>query len=241
MMSLSVANVLFDFGGTLDAHGVSWRDRFHAYYRAEGLDMAPESFASKFYVADDQLVGRLPFDADLSTTVHRLASNVESELTRCGTRETKDAPRNDRGHRVAARFLAETTAVFARNRPFLEALRTRYRIGVVSNFYGNLEAVCRSAELAPLITVAVDSHRVGATKPDPAIFRVALDSLGATPETTLFVGDSLPRDREGALRVGMSFIWIASRDAQEIAVGAEGKLRDQLSVARLTDLAEILM
>ena len=62
---------------------------------------------------------------------------------------------------------------------------------VVSNFYGNLEAVCDSAGVAPLFGVMVDSHRVGGEKPDPAIFRAALDALNAAPETTLYVGDLL--------------------------------------------------
>ena len=47
----------------------------------------------------------------------------------------------------------------------------------------------------------VDSQRVGVEKPDPAIFRAALGPLGATPEKTVLVGDSLHRDREGARRM----------------------------------------
>ena len=123
----------------------------------------------------------------------------------------------DRGRRVASRFLADMSAIFARNRPVLEALSQRYRLGVVSNFYGNLEAVCGSSGLAPLFAVMTDSRAVGAEKPDPAIFRAALDALHAAPETTLFVGDSLRRDCEGARRAGMGFIWIAPKDVQAAA------------------------
>src|SRR5262249_17721356 len=47
-------------------------------------------------------------------------------------------------------------------------------------------------------------------KPDPAIFRVALDALAAAPETTVLIGDSLRRDGEGARRTGMRFIWLMS-------------------------------
>ena len=35
--------LLFDFGGTLDASGVAWKERFYAFYRDEGLDMAAEA------------------------------------------------------------------------------------------------------------------------------------------------------------------------------------------------------
>ena len=84
----------------------------------------------------------------------------------------------------------------------------------MSNFYGNLEAVCDSAGLCSFFEVLVDSHCVGAEKPDPAIFRAALEGLGATPDETVLIGNSLRRDREGARRMGMRFIWIAPPGAQ---------------------------
>ena len=55
----AIETLLFDFGGTLDSDGVAWKERFHALYRAEGLDMSAEAFAPAFYAADDALVGAL--------------------------------------------------------------------------------------------------------------------------------------------------------------------------------------
>ena len=204
-MAAATETLLFDFGGTLDADGVAWKDRFYALYREEGIDMTAEAFASAFYAADDPLVGRLPPAAGLPETVRALGANLERELGRAA---------NDRGERVVARFLSDISAIFARNRPVLEELSERYRLGVVSNFYGNLEAVCESAGLAPLFGVMTDSCRVGAEKPDPAIFRAALGALNSAPDKTIFVGDSLRRDGEGARRAGMGFIWIAPEDVQ---------------------------
>lgn len=56
-MKAPVKTLLFDFGGTLDADGVAWKERFHALYRAAGLDVTSDAFAPAFYAADDQLVG----------------------------------------------------------------------------------------------------------------------------------------------------------------------------------------
>src|SRR5580700_1102641 len=81
-MAQQIETLLFDFGGTLDADGVAWKERFHAHYRAEGLDMTAETFAPIFYAADGPLVGDLPLDADLSKTVHRLTANLEAQLAR---------------------------------------------------------------------------------------------------------------------------------------------------------------
>jgi len=237
-----IETLLFDFGGTLDADGVAWKERFHTLYRAEGLDIAADAFAPIFFAADDSLVGSLSSTAGLSETITALATNLEAELTRrgAGTEDTGTANEQNRGQRVASRFLFEASAAFTRNRPILEALKARYRLGIVSNFYGNLEAVCRSAAIAPLFGVMVDSQCVGAEKPDPAIFHVALDTLHATPETTVFVGDSLRRDREGARRMGMRFIWIAPQNVQATETLASAEPPIHATVTRLPELMKIL-
>jgi HAD superfamily hydrolase (TIGR01549 family) len=231
----AIETVLFDFGGTLDSDGVAWKERFHALYRAEGLDMSAEAFAPAFHAADDALVGALAPSTGLEETVDALAANLEAELARLGAGEAgKSAAR---GRRVASRFLSGMSEAFARNRPVLEALGERYRLGIVSNFYGNLEGVCESAGLAPLFSVIADSERVGAEKPDPAIFRAALSALNAGPETAVMVGDSLGRDGEGARRSGMGFIWIAPGEVQAAERPAPSALA---ALTCLPDLINVL-
>jgi putative hydrolase of the HAD superfamily len=233
-----IETLLFDFGGTLDADGVAWKERFHALYQAEGLDITAEAFATAFYAADDPLVGAVAPTTGLAETVHALAAGLEAELARRAG-AAKARADCDRGRRVASRFLRDMSAIFGRNRPVLETLAGRYCLGVVSNFYGNLEAACSSSGLAPVFKVIADSRRVGAEKPDPAIFRAALKSLDAAPETTLFVGDSLKRDGEGARRSGMGFIWIAPEGVQAAArTSAPGPVL--AAVTRLPDLLEVL-
>jgi HAD superfamily hydrolase (TIGR01549 family) len=227
-----IETVLFDFGGTLDSNGVAWKERFHALYRAEGLDLSAEDFAPAFYAADDALVGMLAPTTGLEETVDALTTNLETELARRGggTGQRKI------GQRVASRFLSEMSFAFARNRPVLKALGQRYRLGVVSNFYGNLEGACESSGLAPLFGAMADSQRVGAEKPDPAIFQAALSALHAAPETAVMVGDSLRRDYEGARRSGLSFIWIAPKDVQ----AAERVADDGSILGTVSDLPDIL-
>jgi putative hydrolase of the HAD superfamily len=236
---------LFDFGGTLDANGVAWKERFYAYYRAEGLDIAADGFESSFFAADDALVGRLAPATDLAGTVHALVANIEAELARRGVPVDKAGIPNgrnngDRAMRVASRFLVEASAAFARNRPVLETLGKRYRLGIVSNFYGNLEAVCQSAGLASLFAALVDSHCVGAEKPEPAIFHAAFKKLRAKSETTVFVGDSLRRDCEGARRAGMRFVWMVPQGVQAAEARASVRPLVEHVVAELRDLMTIL-
>ena len=44
-------------------------------------------------------------------------------------------------------------------------------------------------------------------KPRPEIFLAALDTLGVKAEAAVMVGDSLRRDMQGAVSVGMKAIW----------------------------------
>jgi HAD superfamily hydrolase (TIGR01509 family) len=232
----AIETVLFDFGGTLDSDGVPWKERFYALYRAEGLNLSADAFAPAFYAADDALVGALAPTTGLKETVDALAANLEGELARRDHGTGQEGDNVARGQRVASRFLSQMSAAFARNRPVLEALGERYRLGVVSNFYGNLEAVCESSGLGPFFGVMTDSQCVGAEKPEPAIFRAALAALHAAPETTVMVGDSLRRDYEGARRSGMGFIWIAPEDVQ----AAERSAADRPVLAVVSELPGLL-
>ena len=52
--------ILFDFGGTLDADGVPWKDRMRRLCHDEGILGNAEPFDPIFYAADDALVGTIP-------------------------------------------------------------------------------------------------------------------------------------------------------------------------------------
>ena len=196
---MKVEAILFDFGGTLDADGVAWKERFSAIARAQGLAPTPEAFDRAFYTADDALVGTLPKDLPLRETVERLASGLVREL-HAGS---------ELGDRIALRFLADSLAKLTENAALLEQLSRRFRLGIVSNFYGNLESVCASTGIAKHLGVAIDSAAVGFEKPDPRIFQAALSALDIRPEAAIFVGDSLPRDMMGARDLGMPHVYVA--------------------------------
>lgn len=197
-----VRAVLLDFGGTLDADGVAWKDRFRRLFSEEGAPIG-EGFDRAFYDSDDALVGSIPRDLSFTGTVERLSADVAG---RFGRPET--------AHRVARRFLADARGCLDRSAQLLARLHGRYRLGIVSNFYGNLEAVCRETGLWPHVDAAIDSAVVGAEKPDRRIFEAALSAVGVEPSEALFVGDSLSRDMAGALALGMPHIWIRAGEGR---------------------------
>lgn len=79
-----------------------------------------------------------------------------------------------------------------------------YRIGVVSNAEGRVERDLTSAGFGGLFETVVDSHHVGVEKPDPAIFRIALERMSATPESAVFLGDVPAIDVAGARAAGIT-------------------------------------
>jgi HAD superfamily hydrolase (TIGR01450 family) len=66
-----------------------------------------------------------------------------------------------------------------------------------------VEAVAAAAGVQPVV--------VG--KPEPHLFRVALERLGLEPRAAVMVGDSIHSDIRGAQAVGLRTIWIAPPDA----------------------------
>jgi len=193
------AAVLFDFGGTLDAPGVTWKERAWRLYQAAGAVVDPAVFDPAFYKADDALVGDVPSTLSLADTVRRVFTGVSAGLGVADARLTEQ---------LAARFVADCRAHLAASVAILERLAARYRLGIVSNFYGNLAAICAETGLAPLLGVIADSTVVGCGKPDARIFRHALEALGVAPTAATFVGDSRPRDMEGARALGLRHVWL---------------------------------
>ena len=220
-----IGGVLFDFGGTLDADGLTWKARFFRLCQDEGLVSDSEGFDRVFYAADDALVGTIPVTLPFHETVDQLAAGVTRAL---GGNETAS-------RRIAKRFLDDALARLRVNTPLLARLQERYRLGIVSNFYGNLATVCHNAAIHPFFSVIVDSTRVGCSKPDPRIFQSALDELALAPADVVFVGDSLPRDMAGARAIGMRHVWLVGDAAPPSAPCCPGD-RTLRSLGELEDL-----
>lgn len=198
--SISPSAILFDFGGTLDANGVPWKDRVFRLYCDEGIAASPLDFDQAFYQADDSLVGVIPRSLSFRDTVGQLMQRVSEALNLDDVHLTS---------KLATRFVDDTHRQVSLNADLLKRLSRRYRLGIVSNFYGNLATVCRNLELVPYFRVFVDSAILGCLKPDPRIFLNALSQLGTSPDRAVFVGDSLRRDMAGARNVGMAHIWLS--------------------------------
>jgi putative hydrolase of the HAD superfamily len=93
-------------------------------------------------------------------------------------------------------------------------------MGVVSNSDGRVEEALRAAGIRDSFDVVIDSQIVGVEKPDPSIFRHALDALAVAPGEALYVGDIYEVDVVGARAAGLDVMLVdpdgrnAGRDVQ---------------------------
>jgi putative hydrolase of the HAD superfamily len=88
------------------------------------------------------------------------------------------------------------------------------RLAVVSNWDVSLHDVLERTQLRPLVDAVVISAELGVAKPDPAIFRTALERLGTPAAGALHVGDSVEHYVAGARAAGLEAVLVARDGAQ---------------------------
>lgn len=207
--------MLFDFGGTLD-HPRHWFERFHRHYEAAGLKIERDHLYSAYSHAT-----KTAYHPDHNTHGHRLHDLVHflvrlqvDHLDRNAPAHVREQLRSRPGghHRIAEQivgaFVEESRHGLAKSRGLLQALSRDFRLGVVSNFYGNLQVVLAEAGLRELLQVAIDSKRLGFFKPDTRIFEAALSALELPHRAVAVVGDSLENDCAPGKRLGLTTIWL---------------------------------
>lgn len=87
----------------------------------------------------------------------------------------------------------------------LGALRERgFSLGLISNATATTAFAVGPLGLRGLLDVLVFSYEAGVVKPDPAIFRFALNRAGAAPESSLFVGDGANHELDAARDFGLA-------------------------------------
>ena len=81
-------------------------------------------------------------------------------------------------------------------------------IGIVSNnLQREQEDKLRFCGFDSRVDAVVISEGAGVSKPDPAIFRIALTLLGCEPTEAVMIGDAWRTDIAGAIAAGIRPVW----------------------------------
>jgi putative hydrolase of the HAD superfamily len=201
---MPIRAILFDAAGTLIhiPRGVGWHYRQVA--ARHGLDLEEKrlgaAFGAAFKAAGPRVATGLPRPDDDKLWWHALVRQV---LTGCGQEPTDtifDAMFED----LYAHFAEPGVwALYPEALGVLEALHTRYKLAILSNFDRRLYPVLEDLGVRPFFEAIVLSSEMGLDKPDPRIFAAALNALGVTPAEAVHVGDEPEQDWRGAEAAGV--------------------------------------
>jgi putative hydrolase of the HAD superfamily len=78
-----------------------------------------------------------------------------------------------------------------------------YRLGLISDCSFEAVAVWPNTPLAPFFAATVFSCVAGLRKPDPRIYRLALDQLNVSPAECCYIGDGSSHELSGASAAGL--------------------------------------
>ena len=99
-------------------------------------------------------------------------------------------------------------ANIAESRKVLSDLKKHYRIGLVTNFYGNMSVVLEEFGLSSYFKTITESAVVGVRKPDSQIFNLAVKSMEVRSENVVVIGDSYTKDILPAHELGCHTVWL---------------------------------
>ena len=223
----NVTAVIFDVGGTL-VHP-DWQRLAKIVEVETGMVFTPAQMYEAFYAmmqaADADL--RAGKDAKLRSGAHWTFLGTLRSLgvdeAACETIRDRLTETHEERH-LWCEADAEAAGVL------LQLKDAGLRVAVISNTEdGRVNESLALAELADHMEFLIDSHLVGCSKPDEAIFRLAVDRLGIEPHQAAYVGDSYGYDVVGARRAGLVPIFLDRSGAYEDA-----------DVARIRSLSELV-
>jgi putative hydrolase of the HAD superfamily len=97
----------------------------------------------------------------------------------------------------------------------LDALCERgCRLALVSDCSSGTPALLDRTPLGPYFEVRAISADLRTRKPDPVMYRTALEGMGVPAERSLYVGDGNSEELPGAKRLGMTTVWVDNGDRQ---------------------------
>lgn len=207
----NIKGIIFDYGGTIDCRGDHWAVIIHEAYEHAGLPLSVDTFRPAYVHAERELARvRHILPEHNFLDMMRIKARIELEyLVANGILEQSRVATLAEG--IARYCYRHAAACIEHARPVLEALAARYPMVLVTNFYGNIEAVLRDFRLDSLFPTIIESAVVGIRKPDARIFALGVEAMGLQPQDVLVVGDSISKDILPAESLGCRTAWIAGR------------------------------
>lgn len=228
----NIKGIILDYGGTIDTGGIHWSRVIRNAWEKAGV-VADEALFREAYVFGEQELER-----SLEILPHHNFSDLLSVKIRLELQflaSNGHLPPQDiepKAAEIASYCYAYAKEGVEKSVPVLQKLSQKYPIVLVSNFYGNLEAVIKDFNLSGYFKKVIDSAVVGTRKPDVEIFRLAIKELHCKPEETLVIGDSYENDIAPASSLGCQTLWLKGEGWSEADLNKE----DRSSIESLDEI-----
>lgn len=206
---MSYGAVFFDAGETLIHPHPTFPDLFAQILEREGHAVAPETIGARGQVVFDRFRQAAETN-ELWTTSPERSRRFWHDVYRIFLHELEIPNANGLIDVVYREFTdVANYRVFDDVPPVLERLRAAGSVlGVISNFEEWLDRLLADLAIRSYFPVRVISGIEGIEKPDPRIFRLALERLGVPPGRAVYVGDLRSVDEAGARAAGMHFVLV---------------------------------
>ena len=208
---MNIKGIIFDYGGTIDSRGVHWSEVIWDGYCKAGLDqlLTKDQFRDA-YVHGERELARVRHIMPNDTFLDILVKKMNIQRAYLATNGLA-SPSQGQLSTITSHCYESARACIEEARPVLENLSARYPMVLVSNFYGNVDAVLRDFDVRRYFRGIIESAVVGVRKPNPTIFRLGVDVLEMEPGDVLVVGDSLRKDIEPAQSLGCQVLWLKGK------------------------------
>ncbi|NDV81852.1 HAD family hydrolase [Bacteroides sp. 51] len=206
--------IAFDFGGTLDIPGIHWFDFFWSQFEGEIIKrgLTKEQYWDAYVYGERQMEKNgIPRDTSFEDTITRKLNYQFEYLAGHYNTDMID-------QKLCT--LTQIDANLQTAAMIFKTLNGNYDLSIVSNYYGNLETILKEAHIFEYLDRLIDSTIVGVRKPDPAIWKIAIDQSAVKPEEFLIIGDSMKNDILPAQLLGCPTILITKKLPPEEYKGA---------------------
>lgn len=215
---MTVKGVLIDFGGTIDTDGRHWYKVFKQAYSC----IAPaieDDLLRQAYVYAERTLGKNPIVNPQFTFYKTLETKLSLQANflrdnSCSVTDVQSKQILDSCYAVV------TTNINKVARPELESMSECCPLVLVTNFYGNMNSVLKEFGIDRYFAGIVESAVEGVRKPNPDIYRLAVNRLGVLPADAVMIGDSLSKDILPAMEVGCKTIWLKGEQWEDESVSA---------------------
>ncbi|MBK5722076.1 HAD family hydrolase [Dysgonomonas sp. Marseille-P4677] len=220
-----IKGIIFDYGGTIDSNGKHWAEVLWNAYQEQLVPVTKEQFREAYVYAERYLATNKVIEAEdnffllLCKKVNLQINYLVENLFLFKNEET-----NKYSLAISTQCYNFAKDLISKEKPLLDELKSRYPMVLVSNFYGNVQAVLSDFGLLDYFNDIIESAVVGVRKPNPAIFSLGVESLDMPASSVVIIGDSYSKDIVPANKIGCQTIWLKGIGWEEESVSATADL-----------------